>query len=58
MHLPNLSNLCSDQDCCVPELSLQNEYDTLMTNKEKNIISVRSLTAVLHLLEKETAEER
>ena len=31
---------------------------TNMTNKEKNIICLRSLTAVLKLLEKETAEER
>ena len=39
-------------------LTTKSEYDTLMANKEKNIISVRSLTAVLQLLEKETAEER
>ena len=30
----------------------------LMINEEKNIISLRSLTAALQLLEKETAEER
>ena len=30
----------------------------LMINKEKNTISLRSLTAALQLLEKETAEER
>ena len=29
----------------------------LMTNKEKNVVSLRSLTAVLQLLEKETDEE-
>ena len=40
---------------------LNSHCKTNMTHwwqKEKNIISVRSLTAVLHLLEKETAEER
>ena len=48
IHLPNLSNLCSD--CCVPEVSLQNEYD----KQGKNIISLRSLTAVLQLLGKKS----